>query len=49
MAATLWALLPGRVAADLERLLDERGVPAVGELIGTIRDGREVPAAAPVG
>lgn len=33
--------LPGRVAEDVARLLDEAGVEKVTELIGTIHDGRE--------
>lgn len=35
--------LPGKIAADMARLLDEAGVRRVTELVGTIHDGR-VPA-----
>ncbi|MEW6073894.1 MAG: dihydroorotate dehydrogenase [Planctomycetota bacterium] len=40
--------LLGRMAADLDRLLAAEGVAAVGEIVGTIRDGRP-PAPAPGG
>lgn len=33
--------LPGRIAADMARLLAEAGVRRVGELVGTIHDGRK--------
>ncbi len=37
--------LPGTIAADLARLLDEAGIASVAELVGTLRDGRERPGA----
>lgn len=33
--------LPGRIVADMARLLDEAGVRRVSELVGTIHDGRK--------
>lgn len=33
--------LPGTIAADMARLLDEAGIATVAELVGTLRDGRE--------
>ncbi|HEX6885737.1 MAG TPA: dihydroorotate dehydrogenase [Planctomycetota bacterium] len=39
--------LPGRVAAEMARLLEAEGVASVGELVGTIHDGRPRRAPAP--
>lgn len=36
--------LPGRIAADLGRLLDEAGIATVAELVGTLRDPRAAAA-----
>jgi dihydroorotate dehydrogenase (NAD+) catalytic subunit len=36
--------LPGKIVADLGRLLSEQGIARVTDVIGSIRDGRGVPA-----
>ncbi len=41
--------LPGRLAGEMETLLDAAGIRSVGDLIGTIRDGRERRSPAPLG
>jgi len=38
--------LPGRIVREMARLLEEQGVARVLDLVGTIHDGRELPASA---